>query len=120
MDIRSIECKEVSENLKNGAIFVDVREPEEINKIAFDVPKVINIPSSMLDARYKELPKDKLIILADDGDEKSWRAAVILNNNGFYEVAYLKGGLIEWISNDLPIIVNKDYLSSNRGCGCCG
>lgn len=41
--------------------FLDVREPAEIEKLG-SVKGYVNIPMSQLDARLKEVPKDKLIV----------------------------------------------------------
>ena len=42
--------------LREGAILVDVRERDEIAELAFDVPGLIIMPLSELEARYAELP----------------------------------------------------------------
>lgn len=44
--------------VKRGAILVDVREREEVEQLAFDVPAIVNIPLSEFEIRYKELAMD--------------------------------------------------------------
>jgi rhodanese-related sulfurtransferase len=41
--------------------FLDVREPEEIARLG-SVKNYVNIPLTQLEARLKEVPKDKLIV----------------------------------------------------------
>jgi rhodanese-related sulfurtransferase len=50
---------EKEENL----FFLDVREPREIAQLG-SLPGYVNIPIGQLEARLKEIPKDKVIITA--------------------------------------------------------
>lgn len=49
--------------VKNGALLVDVREKDEIEQLAFDVPDILNIPLSEFEERYTEIPKDKDVVM---------------------------------------------------------
>ncbi|MBI1897786.1 MAG: hypothetical protein HYS04_14850 [Acidobacteria bacterium] len=46
---------------KDKVVFLDVREPHELEQLG-TLEGHINIPLGQLEARLKELPKDKLII----------------------------------------------------------
>jgi rhodanese-related sulfurtransferase len=46
---------------KDGLFFLDVREPGEIERLG-SVKGYVNIPLGQLEARLKEIPKDKLIV----------------------------------------------------------
>jgi rhodanese-related sulfurtransferase len=41
--------------VKRGALLVDVRERDEVEQLAYDVPNIVNIPLSEFEIRYKEL-----------------------------------------------------------------
>ena len=40
--------------VKNGALLVDVREKEEVEQLAYDVPNIINIPLSVFEDRLNQ------------------------------------------------------------------
>ncbi|HET8548868.1 MAG TPA: rhodanese-like domain-containing protein [Bryobacteraceae bacterium] len=46
---------------KDKVFFLDVRSPAEIEKLG-SVKGYVNIPLDQLEARLKEVPKDKLIV----------------------------------------------------------
>jgi rhodanese-related sulfurtransferase len=46
---------------KDKVFFLDVRSPDEIEKLG-SVKGYVNIPLDQLEARLKEVPKDKLIV----------------------------------------------------------
>ncbi len=56
----------------------------------------INIPHAQLLGRLDDLPKDVLIILYGDGNERSDTAALTMQNEGFTQARSLLGGLDEW------------------------
>jgi hypothetical protein len=48
---------------RENIFFLDVREPDEIQRLG-SLPGYVNIPLGQLESRLKEVPKDKLIITA--------------------------------------------------------
>jgi hypothetical protein len=48
---------------RENIFFLDVREPDEIQKLG-SLPGYVNIPLGQLESRLREVPKDKLIITA--------------------------------------------------------
>jgi rhodanese-related sulfurtransferase len=89
--------------LVEGAIFVDVREANEVAILAYDVPGVINLPLSELPDRLAELPLDQPIVLACRSGKRSVQAANLLTLNNFSEVSSLAGGIIAWEAAGLPV-----------------
>ena len=67
-----------------GAVFVDVRSPEEF--AAGSRPGSLNIPLGALAARAKELDKDKPVILCCASGARSGIGAGILKGLGFRSV----------------------------------
>ncbi len=72
------------EYLKQGAVIVDVRSSVEFNQGAR--PGSINIPLNELNARVKELDKEKTIILCCASGTRSGIGVGILKKNGFKRV----------------------------------
>jgi rhodanese-related sulfurtransferase len=60
---RKISADELEKLLekKDAVFFLDVREPFEIQRLG-SVKGYVNIPLGELEARLKEIPKDKLIV----------------------------------------------------------
>ena len=89
--------------LREGAILVDVRERDEIAELAFDVPGLIIMPLSELEARYAELPRDKSLIFACRDGSRSLRAVYYLMNKGFGRVINMEFGMARWVLRGFPI-----------------
>lgn len=88
---------------EENALLVDVREPDEVAAFAFDVPGQMQIPLSALPQRLHELPRDRLLILACAGGQRSLKAAYFLSYHGFSQVANLDGGLEKWARKGFPV-----------------
>ena len=108
--------------VKNGALLVDVREEDEINELAYDVPKSINIPLSEFEERFTEIPKDRDVVMVCRGGGRSLRAAGFLINNGYdaQQVVNMKSGIIRWVEKGFPTKGNNLSVQSNTSGGCCG
>ena len=118
--------------VKRGAILVDVRERNEVEQLAFDVPAIVHIPLSEFEIRYKELAMDKELVIVCRSGSRSLRAAGFLINHGFdpLKVVNMKHGILRWVQRGFP---TKGDLSGivdmntggccdhggNKGSGCC-
>jgi rhodanese-related sulfurtransferase len=89
--------------LAEGALLVDLRELAEVAQSAFDVPGVVRLPQSELQQRHGELPRDRLLVLASQGDERSLEATYFLMVQGFTQVAHMRGGLEKWARKGFPM-----------------
>ena len=105
------------EATENNAIFLDVRELRLIGYKKFDVPKVINIPNSILSHNFESLPTDVPIILADSVGLRSHEAMVLLQSKGFTNIANLAGGIVDWERDGLPL--KKDITEQLDGSCVC-
>jgi len=102
---------------RNGAMMIDVREPDEVKALAYDVDGIVNIPLSEFQNRLNEIPKDKKIILACRSGNRSMRAATILAKSGYTQVYNMEGGIKGWQAKNLEVIVNGE--KSKKAC-CAG
>lgn len=78
----NLQFYELKEAQKAGAVFLDVRNPEELKNNG-SIGEDINIPLDELRERVDELPKDKQIIVSCQSGQRSYLAERILKNNGF-------------------------------------
>jgi rhodanese-related sulfurtransferase len=100
-----------------GALLVDVREPREVQALAFDVPDLVNIPLLALETRWSELPKDRDVVLVCEGGGRSLKATYFLQLHGFTRVSNLSGGVLKWMRKGLPVIGQRlDAAACATGC----
>lgn len=101
--IKQINPSSALENVKNGSIFIDVREVEEVTEINYDIDNYINIPLGLLEFKLTEVPKDKELIIACRSGGRSQMACNILLKNGYSKLSNLEGGIIGWQRSGNPV-----------------
>ena len=86
-------------------LLLDVREREEFTGEFGHIAGSVLIPLKELSARVGELEsyKDKEIIVICRAGVRSTTAAALLTGLGFEHVANLKGGMVEWDDQKLPV-----------------
>ena len=129
MNIKEISANEANELLTESAMLLDVREKDEIQQEAFVHDEVLNIPFSIFDENYDELPKDRKIVVACHLGIRSLRVAQFLVIQGWDEanIFSLEGGIEAWQQAGLPVKTAPRTFSfakpaSSCGCGsdgCC-
>ncbi len=100
--LENVSPKDAKEKLENGAILLDVRESDEVEELSCDISNTIFIPTSELQNKYKELPKDSEIIVMCYSGGRSQRVAEFLISQGYEKVFNLVGGISNWESEGLP------------------
>jgi len=88
-----------------GPVIVDVREPEEYTGELGHIADSLLIPLKDLTARADELSahKERHIIVVCRAGVRSTTAAAILTGLGFEHVSNLKGGMLDWNQQQLPV-----------------
>lgn len=79
-----------------NVLILDIR-PEQLFR-AGHIEGALNTPLDGLQARYNELPNDRLIIVVDEDGSRSLFAASYLKRKGFRDVGRLSGGMKKWNS----------------------
>ena len=124
IDIKQISPEMAYELTNKGITIIDVREPDEIAQMAFDIPNIIKIPFSKFDEKYIVIPKGKKVILACHLGIRSLRAAQFLVVQGWDEanVFSLEGGIAAWKNHRLPVKSAPKTFSMAKpvSAGCCG
>lgn len=93
--------------LEADAILVDLRTEETRNGRRFDVEQVIDLPHPQFVDEFDTLPRDKPLILVDCVGLRSKECVKILLQRGYGSVASLNGGMVEWLGQGLPTIVDR-------------
>lgn len=110
--------------LTEGALMVDVREPNEVAALAFEVDSVVNIPLSQFEQRWAELPRDRELVLVCETGARSLKATYFLQYQGYERVANMGGGLLKWMTKGFPVIGSRfdpaTGATAGAAAGCCG
>jgi rhodanese-related sulfurtransferase len=101
--VQEVAPAAIANVLTEGALFVDVRETNEVEVLAYDLPGMINVPLSELPNRLAELPRNRPIVLAGRSGTRSLKAAALLSENDFTQLFNLTGGIIAWEAAELPV-----------------
>lgn len=105
--VRQLLPQEVQTRLASSTppFILDVREQEEFKGDLGHITKSRLIPLKELPARVGELEayKEKDIIVICRAGVRSTTAAAILTGLGFEHVSNMKGGMVEWNDQKLPV-----------------
>lgn len=88
---------------KKGALLVDVREPWEIARKAFDVPSVMVIPLGKIAQQLREIPADRSLVIACNSGNRSVTAVRLLLSRGYRKVVNMERGIVGWERDGLPV-----------------
>jgi len=105
---------------REGALLVDVREHDEIDSLAFDVPDLLVMPMSEFERRCAELPRDRDLVMVCRVGERSLKATYYLMYQGYTRVANMEGGIAKWARKGFPIKGNASAAIAAPATGCCG
>lgn len=105
--------------LAEGALLVDVREPDEVARIGYAGCEVINIPLSQLEVRFNEIPRDRDVVLACAVGERSLKATYFLMYQGYSRVTNMRPGIARWVARGFPITGSADALATAENTSSC-
>lgn len=105
----ALSPREALEFLQKGAVLLDVREPYETNYRILDIPKAFQIPNSVLMDRLADVPQGVPLIVLDNVGVRSKEIARFLLEKGLSEVAWVVGGVVDWVREGLPLRVDPNY-----------
>lgn len=81
---------------------VDVREIREI--VTGTIPNALAVPLATLPMRLKELNREQTLVIICRSGARSAQACMFLQQQGFDDVHNLRGGVLAWSQNSLPIV----------------
>lgn len=91
-DFKQVNVDKVRELVENNNIIIDVREIYEFKR--GHIKGAINIPLSELRERIDEIPKDKPVYLHCRTGQRSYNAALALQNLGFHNIINITGSFL--------------------------
>lgn len=102
-----------------GALLVDVREPREVSTLAIDVPDILYIPLSELEVSWREIPKDREVVMLCQGGGRSLKATYYLQYHGYTNVSNMAGGIEKWTKKGFPT-KGQNLAAVSHSTDCCG
>lgn len=107
--IANLSVDEFAREIGDGALVVDVREPDEHRKGV--IAGALSVPRGMLEftadpdsSDYRpEFSRERRILLYCAAGQRSALAAVSLQTLGYANVAHLEGGLRAWKAAGRPV-----------------
>lgn len=105
--VRQLSAADVDRTRRSARppLLLDVREPEERNGELGHIPESVLVPLKDLPARAGDLEAHKhtpVIVICRAG-VRSTTGAAILTALGFENVSNLKGGMVDWNDQGLPV-----------------
>jgi molybdopterin/thiamine biosynthesis adenylyltransferase/rhodanese-related sulfurtransferase len=94
--IDEVDPSEVRDQLGNGAVVIDVREPEEWG--TGHIPGAKHVPKSFLESRIEGAADrdDHIILYCQSGNRSAWAARTLIDDLGFENVESMTGGITLW------------------------
>src|ERR1700761_452181 len=95
--IEEVDPAVVREQSSNGALIVDVREPEEWG--TGHIPGAKHVPKSFLESRIEGAAPDRsqhVILYCQSGNRSAWAARTLLDDLGYEHVESMTGGITLW------------------------
>ena len=95
--IDEVDPAVVREQASNGAVVVDVREPEEW--AAGHIPGAKHVPKSYLESRIEGAAPDRdrhLILYCASGNRSAWATRTLVEDLGYGHVESMTGGFTLW------------------------
>lgn len=100
MDVPEIDVAATVERLANGAVLVDVREPEEYAEAHIAAASLI--PLGSLVERVDEVPSGVEVLVICRSGGRSHKASEYLLTQG-REAVNVAGGMLAWIEAGQPV-----------------
>lgn len=110
--IRSIDYDEAVRQAGNGAVWLDVRNPDKHKKYAFDGS--LNYPLDTLRIQMNKLdPNSSYIVYCENGSRSAIAAYLLLKSG--YTVSWLEGGIIAYRQQSVMHSLDVNELDNKPG-----
>jgi sulfur-carrier protein adenylyltransferase/sulfurtransferase len=113
--IDEVDPAAVREQVGNGAVIVDVREPEEWS--AGHVPGAIHVPKSYLESRIEGAVPDHekhVVLYCASGNRSAWAARTLIDDLGYEHVESMTGGFTLWKDRGYEVATPRSLTAEQR------
>src|ERR1700756_1874595 len=113
--IDEVDPSQAREQLSNGAVLVDVREPEEW--AAGHVPGAKHVPKSYLESRIEGAVPDRsqhVILYCASGNRSAWATRTLTEDLGYEHVESMTGGFTLWKDRGYSVEIPRSMSAEQR------
>jgi molybdopterin/thiamine biosynthesis adenylyltransferase/rhodanese-related sulfurtransferase len=113
--IDEVDPAVVREQARNGAVVVDVREPEEWS--AGHIPGAIHVPKSYLESRIEGAVPDRekhVVLYCASGNRSAWAARTLIEDLGYQHVESMTGGFTLWKDRGYEVDTPRTLTAEQR------
>jgi molybdopterin/thiamine biosynthesis adenylyltransferase/rhodanese-related sulfurtransferase len=113
--IDEVDPAGVHEQVGNGAVIVDVREPEEWS--AGHIPGAIHVPKSYLESRIEGAVPDRsdhVVLYCASGNRSAWAARTLVEDLGYEHVESMSGGFTLWKDRGYEVETPRTLTAEQR------
>src|SRR5437763_1224556 len=113
--IAEVDPAAARDQLSNGAVLVDVREPEEW--AAGHIPGAKHVPKSYLESRIEGAVPDRsehLILYCASGNRSAWAARTLIEDLGYERVESMSGGFTLWKDRGYEVAIPRTLNAAQR------
>ena len=113
--IDEVDPAAVREQVGNGAVIVDVREPEEWS--AGHIPGAIHVPKSYLESRIEGAVPDRerhVVLYCASGNRSAWAARTLIEDLGYEHVESMTGGFTLWKDRGYEVNTPRTLTAEQR------
>lgn len=101
---RDVDARRLAEDRPPALHCVDVREPAELEGVLGSIQGVRSVPLATVREASALWPRDTELLLICRSGARSARAAAQLVEQGFTRVMNLRGGMLAWNTEALPVV----------------
>src|SRR5947199_5676489 len=113
--IDEVDPAAVREQAQNGAVLVDVREPDEWG--AGHVPGARHVPKSYLESRIEGVIPQRdahVVLYCASGNRSAWAARTLIEDLGYEHVESMTGGFTLWEVGGYQLQMPKTLTAQQR------
>ncbi len=113
--IDEVDPAAVREQVGNGAVIVDVREPEEWS--AGHIPGAIHVPKSYFESRIEGAVSDRdqhVVLYCASGNRSAWAARTLTEDLGYEHVESMTGGFTLWKDRGYEVETPRTLTAEQR------
>src|SRR5579862_5680073 len=113
--IDEVDPSEARQQLSNGAVIVDVREPEEW--AAGHIPGALHVPKSYLESRIEGAVSDRdqhVILYCASGNRSAWATRTLVEDLGYEHVESMTGGITLWKDRGYDVELPRTLSAEQR------
>lgn len=119
-EIIKLQPTEAYQKINEGAIFLDIIDEEGYSVVAYDGIASTQVTLLQLLEKLQWLDKDPMYIAGGYNEASGFKAANLLYQQGFGNVAYVAGGVQAWFQEGYQVKYNANAESGSCGTGSCG